>query len=108
MHYVVIHGLAPAKLMGQGDESDRVAREYVAGIVYGVPKAIYAVVLSNGRFVAFVSYEDQDGPSLSTYLRMPSFNYGAQRTSDLDKAWAEFGSWIGHYSGCLNPEPVTS
>lgn len=102
MQFVTIHGLAPNHLMGNGDDSDRLLREYIAGIVYGAPSRIVAVLLANGRFVALVRYEDDTVWAQGTFDRMGSFSYGAGYSLDSEVAHREFGTWIAHYSTPLD------
>jgi hypothetical protein len=106
MQYVAIHGLAPHHLMGNGDQSDTLLREYIAGIVYGSPTRIFAILLATGRFVALVEYDGETVWASGTFERMGSFSYGATLSADAASAFSEFGSWAAHYSGSLNREEV--
>jgi hypothetical protein len=98
--YVVIHGLAPSHLLGQGDESDETLRQYVGGIVYGTPRRIFGTLLATGKFVALVEYDYGTPWAKATVERLGSFSYGGSYALDSTVAWESFGTWVGHYSGC--------
>ena len=100
--YVVITG---------NHTSTKAPTEYVAAIVYGEPKI--TAVLTGSHFVALCEYEGEERLLAGhTADRMGSFPHGAKHfdtrnsvteESAEQKAYAEFGRWVAHYSPTLFP-----
>ena len=101
--YVVITG---------NHTSTKTPTEYVAAIVYGAPKI--TAVLTGSHFVALCEYVDEQWTQAEhTADRMGSFPHGAKDfglnnsvscEAAEEKAHAEFGKWVAHYSPTLYPE----
>jgi hypothetical protein len=100
--YVVITG---------NHTSTKTPTEYVAAIVYGEPKI--TAVLTGSHFVALCEYVDEQWTLAEhTAERMGSFPHGAKdfglnnsascETAE-EKAHAEFGKWVAHFSPTLYP-----